>query len=128
MQGVRGSNPLSSTLHQRRSARSCPNVLTRFGSVSAALAPLDRGHELSAEIWDVGHYAAPHEVAVAEGGLVHPGRARVHQIVLDAQAAGGALAVHDAGRDPDQASMADQADDLALVVGLADQVCDRVVA
>src|SRR5829696_9399206 len=91
-------------------------------SASGGPACLDRGDELAAEIRDVGYHPAPHQVAVAEGGLVHPDRARVYQVVLDAQAAGGALAVHDPGRDPVQAGVADQADDLALMVGLGDQL------
>ena len=77
--------------------------------MSAGLAYLDRGHEFAAEIGDVGDDAPPYEVAVAEGGLIHPGRAGIHQVVLDAQAAGGALAVHDPGRDPDQAGMLNNA-------------------
>src|SRR5215218_10816652 len=70
-------------------------ALIRSRSVSARLACLDRGHELAAEIRDVRHHPTPHQVAVAEGGLVHPGRACVHQVVLDPKAAGGPLAVHD---------------------------------
>src|SRR5215216_1278899 len=56
---------------------------------SAGLPFLDGGDELAAERRDVGDHATPHKVAITEGRLVHPGRARVHQIVLDPQAAGG---------------------------------------
>src|SRR4029450_7660647 len=94
----RGPNP---QLHasSAQSGRSCPNGLIRSRSVSAGLACLDGGDELAAERWDVRDDAAPHQVAVAEGGLVYPGRARVHQVVLDAYAASGTLAVPDACRD-----------------------------
>jgi hypothetical protein len=68
------------------------SVLNGSRTVSAGLARLDRGDELAAEIGDVGHDRAPDQIAVAQGGLVHPGRPRIHQIVFDAQASGGALA------------------------------------
>src|SRR2546430_13542385 len=87
----------------------------------------DGGDEFATEVGDVLDHSAPDDVAVAEGGFVDPDRTGVHEIVLDPQAPGGALPVDDAGRDPDEAGVADQADDLALVVCLADQVLHGVV-
>jgi hypothetical protein len=45
----------------------------------------DRGDQLAAEVGDVVDDAAPHDAPVAERGLIDPGGARVHEVVLDAE-------------------------------------------
>src|SRR3712207_329835 len=78
-----------------------------------ALGGLDqRGDQFAAEGGDVGDDAAPDEVAVAEGGLVGPGRPGVDQVVLDAEGTGGARAPDDPRGDGDEAAVADDADRL----------------
>src|SRR5690606_1946964 len=91
--------------------------------------PCQRGDQLPAEIGDVLDDAAPYDLAIAEGRLVAPGRARVEQVVLDAQAARrGAALLEEARRDQHQPGMADGPDDLAIVVDALDEVEDGLVA
>src|SRR5260221_7344985 len=53
------------------------------------LAGLDCGDQFAAEGRNVFHDPAPHQVAVLQGWFIDPDRAGVHQVVLDAEAAGG---------------------------------------
>src|ERR1035437_281944 len=66
--------------------------------------------ELPTERGDVLDDAAPDERPVAEGGLVDPGRAGVHEVVADPERARRAAAGDDARGDRDQAAVADDAD------------------
>src|SRR6266508_6224537 len=87
----------------------------------------DGGDQFVAERRDVLHHTPPHDVAVAEGRLVDPGGAGVHQVVLDAEASGGPVPADDAGGDADEPGVAYQPDDLALTVGLGHQAGDLLV-
>ena len=67
--------------------------------VPLLLLPSDSGHELAAEGGDVCDHAAPDEVALAKRRFVHPGRAGVLEVVLDAQRARSPRAIDYAGGD-----------------------------
>src|SRR5215212_7574265 len=74
------------------------------------------GDELAAERGDVGDYAAPDQVALAECGLVDPGRAGVLEVVFDAKRSRRADPIDYAGGDRDEPAVADDADGLVPVV------------
>ena len=110
--------------HDQRLAR---DAVAPRGGGSAPGGLAEGGHQLALEGRDVGHHAAPDQLAVAEGRLVHPLRAGQDEVVLDAERAGGARA-DDPGRDRHAAAVADDPDRQAAVVHRADQVEDGGVA
>src|ERR687898_473341 len=93
-------------------------------SVTPPLLLCERRHQFAAEGGDVRDDAAPDQVPLAEGGLVHPSRPCVLQIVLDAEGASRADALHYAGGDGDQPAVADDPDGLAGLVDLSDEAGD----
>src|SRR5665811_2477061 len=80
--------------------------------------------ELPTERRNVVDDAAPDEGPVPERGLVDPRRPRVHEVVADPERAGRASAGHDAGRDRDEAAVADDPDRAPRRVDGPDQVQD----
>src|SRR5919107_2428256 len=74
------------------------------------------GDELAAEGGDVGDDAAPDQVALAECGLVDPGRAGVLEVVFDAKRSRRAYPIDYAGGDRDEPAVADDADGLVPFV------------
>ena len=89
--GRAGSTPRPTARPGRRSAR---------GGASAPGGLAEGGHQLALEGRDVGHHAAPDQLAVAEGRLVHPLRAGEDEVVLDAERAGGARRRRSRPRSP----------------------------
>src|SRR5919107_3587968 len=96
--------------------------------VTAPLPFGERRDQLAAEGGDVGDDAAPDQVTLAEGRLVHPGRPGVLQVVLYAQRARRADTLYYPGRDRDEATVADDADGLVLLVDAPDEGSDLRVA
>src|SRR5215216_6014242 len=80
------------------------------------------GDELAAEVGDVRDDAAPDEVALPEGRLVHPGRACVLQVVFDPEGSRRAGPIDYAGRDRNQPAVADDTDGLVPLVYSPDEV------
>src|SRR6266508_6104618 len=84
----------------------------------------DGGNQLARERGDVLDDPAPHDVSVPERGLIDPRGSGVDQVILDAATARGSVTGDDPCRDPDQPRVADQADDLPLLVRRANEAGD----
>src|SRR5215218_4149325 len=119
--------------HKLSHLQTCPTTWDWCSgwSVPAGVSLLlfgERGDELAAEGRDVRYHAAPDQVSLAEGRLVHPGCPSVLQVILYSQGARSVDALHYPGRDRDEPAVADDADGLAALVHLSDETRDLRVA
>src|SRR5690606_34903127 len=96
-----------------------PPTAPQFG-LSGCL--FEGGYQFAIERRDIRHNSTPNLVAVTESRFIHPGGTGIEQVVFNSQRSNRLLACNNLRRNRQQPAMADDTDDLALLVNFGNQI------